>query len=94
MTMYRYERTDGTVAATVPVRTFSPASSYDTPEPQLTVLDGALFFVALDSEHGGELWLLLPKQGAHKPLVFPGPVVSHHAAQHGCAADAQHPQIG
>ncbi|HEY4562404.1 MAG TPA: ELWxxDGT repeat protein, partial [Thermoanaerobaculia bacterium] len=49
-------QTDGTVAATVPVKTFSPAPTYDTPKPQLTVLDGTLFFVAADAEHGGELW--------------------------------------
>jgi ELWxxDGT repeat protein len=49
-------RTDGTQAATVPVKTFSPVPTYDTPKPQLTVLDGALFFVAADAGHGAELW--------------------------------------
>lgn len=49
-------RTDGNQAATVLVRTFSLDSTGATPEPQFTALDGALFFVAWDPEHGGELW--------------------------------------
>jgi ELWxxDGT repeat protein len=50
-------RTDGTQAATVLVRTFALDPTLDeAPDPQFTTLDGALFFVAADPEHGSELW--------------------------------------
>jgi ELWxxDGT repeat protein len=49
-------RTDGTQAATVLLRTFPLDPSIGAPEPQFTTLDGALFFVVSEPEHGEELW--------------------------------------
>ncbi len=54
-------RTDGTVAATVPVKPFALDPTFVTPppyfpQPEFTPLAGALFFVAWEPEHGGELW--------------------------------------
>lgn len=54
-------RSDGTVAATVAVRTFALDPTFETPppyfpQPQFTALAGALFFVAWEPGHGAELW--------------------------------------
>ncbi len=54
-------RTDGTVAATVPLKSFTLDSTLETPppffpQPEFTALGGSLFFVAQEPEHGGELW--------------------------------------
>ena len=54
-------RTDGTVAAIVPVKSFALDPTFETPppyfpRPEFTPLAGALFFVAWEPEHGGELW--------------------------------------
>jgi ELWxxDGT repeat protein len=54
-------RTDGTVAATVPVKSFALDPTFETPypyfpQPEFTPLGGSLFFVAWEPEHGGELW--------------------------------------
>jgi ELWxxDGT repeat protein len=54
-------RTDGTEAATVPIRLFDLDPTFETPfpyfpRPEFTAMAGSLFFVAFDLEHGGELW--------------------------------------
>ncbi len=53
-------RTDGTVAGTVPVRTFVLDGTVNPglyfAEPQFTPLGGSLFFVAADAGQGTELW--------------------------------------
>lgn len=54
-------RTDGTLAATVPIQSFALDPTLETsypyfPQPEFTPLAGVLFFVAWEPEHGGELW--------------------------------------
>jgi ELWxxDGT repeat protein len=49
-------RSDGTVAGTARIKTFSLASELDFPAPQFAAAGGTLFFVAADEAHGSELW--------------------------------------
>jgi ELWxxDGT repeat protein len=54
-------RSDGTTAGTVRLKAFALDDTFVTPypyfpQPQFTAAAGALFFVAYDAEHGGELW--------------------------------------
>ncbi|HEY3566998.1 MAG TPA: ELWxxDGT repeat protein [Thermoanaerobaculia bacterium] len=76
-------RTDGTVAATVAVRTFALDPTFETPppyfpQPQFTALAGALFFVAWEPGHGAELWKTDGTTAGTVPVsdINPGPASS------------------